>query len=549
MADGEEVEDLDECSSEPLPNDPEDADSGGNNLQNYPEFTSAVINTSGNLILQYKVDSDPANSNYGGNGLYIEFFKADENLQGETYISSTYYTADDYLNGAPGIATFDAGNAASLGINPGDKIIATATDNDGNTSEFTGTNIGIVGNPTLVKLERFTANGYGNQVLLRWQTGFEADNLGFKIYREEDGTRTLITRQLIAGSALTDGPGTSLLSGHVYYWADTPPAGKSIRYWLEDIDLNGKSTMNGPYAITSAPDASPSEVERRSVLLAQIGMREGLLAGGLGSVPLTRTATLAQPSAATLESQTSMAGQAAVKITVREEGYYRITQPELVQAGLDPKSDPRLLQLFADGVEQAIKVTGEQDGRLDAGDAVEFYGMGLDTPSTDRRVYWLVAGAGAGKRIVVTEGKGEAGGCGWIRVHRGAERPNHLLRGAEKRRGGELLRGDNCKRAGRTIATAKTSERLGDRACDAGGLITGSDADGPQGPRAAKRRGGDATRLLRAGVEQEACVGRARAAARRREHGEVDSRRRPGRCESGRHDPHHLYAQLYCRQR
>src|SRR5262249_22658943 len=144
-----------------------------------------------------------------------------------------------YNNGVPGVASFNAGNAASLGIAPGDKIVATATDAEGNTSEFTSVNVGIVSvsSPTAVKLASFTANAYGDSVLLNWQSGLEVDNLGFNLYRESDGQRTLITPQLIAGSALTDGPGTSLLSGHAYYWADTPPAGKPVRYWLEDIDL------------------------------------------------------------------------------------------------------------------------------------------------------------------------------------------------------------------------------------------------------------------------------------------------------------------------
>jgi len=37
---------------------------------------------------------------------------------------------------------------ASLGVSPGDKIVSTATDADGNTSEFTSTNVGVVSSPT-----------------------------------------------------------------------------------------------------------------------------------------------------------------------------------------------------------------------------------------------------------------------------------------------------------------------------------------------------------------------------------------------------------------
>jgi hypothetical protein len=89
----------------------------------------------------------------------------------------------------------------------------------------------------------------------------------------------------------------------------------------------------------------------------------------------------------------------AVKIGIREQGWYRVTQPELVAAGLDPWGDPRRLRLFADGQEQAILVSGQGDGRFDRGDSIEFYATGQDTPFTNTRVYWLMEGEQLGKRI------------------------------------------------------------------------------------------------------------------------------------------------------
>ncbi len=390
------------------PNDPGDADEGPNRMQNYPEFASVLITQTGNLVLQFKVDSAPANSNYGVDGIYVEFFKAEASLQGETFIGSTHYTVADYSNGSPGLASFDAGGAASLGVQVGDQIVATATDADGNTSEFTSSSVGVVADqPTAEKLTGFTATAHDSNVLLNWRTGFEVDNLGFNVYREADGDRIRITPQIIAGSALSEGPGTSLLSGNDYYWADTPPPGKPVRYWLEDIDLNGKSTFNGPYSITTAPAGNAADAQKRSELISRIGLRQVLLANGLGSVPVTRAATLTASFAPSLQIQLSLASQPAVKIAVKQEGYYRVTQGELLRAGLDPKTDPRRLQLFVDGVEQPMRVTGEQDGRFDGSDSVEFYGVGLDAASTDTRVYWLVAGTSLGKRIPISQGKGD----------------------------------------------------------------------------------------------------------------------------------------------
>ena len=97
--------------------------------------------------------------------------------------------------------------------------------------------------------------------------------------------------------------------------------------------------------------------------------------------------------------QWSLAGKPAVKLLVKEEGWYRVTQPELVAAGLDPNCKPQYLKLFVDGEQQAILVTGSRDGRFDPADAIEFYATGLDTEFTDTRVYWLVDTSSAGKRV------------------------------------------------------------------------------------------------------------------------------------------------------
>ncbi len=66
--------------------------------------------------------------------------------------------------------------------------------------------------------------------------------------------------------------------------------------------------------------------------------------------------------------------------------------------GLD-KVDPRYLQLFVNGQEVPMAVTGQDDGRFDPQDAIEFYGTGIDTSSTDTQTYWLVLGTRPGKRV------------------------------------------------------------------------------------------------------------------------------------------------------
>ena len=98
--------------------------------------------------------------------------------------------------------------------------------------------------PTAIELISFKAESYDAGTFIEWRTGFEAHNLGFNIYRDEGGKRTLLNSQVIAGSALT--AGSTLRAGRSYtWWNDSPGIGTT--YWLEDIDLKGQSTLLGPF--------------------------------------------------------------------------------------------------------------------------------------------------------------------------------------------------------------------------------------------------------------------------------------------------------------
>lgn len=92
--------------------------------------------------------------------------------------------------------------------------------------------------------------------------------------------------------------------------------------------------------------------------------------------------------------------QPGYKVEVKEDGLYRLTRAELAAAGLPvDQLDPRGLRMFNAGQEIAIRVTGEGDARLDADDTVLFFGQATSSRYTDRNVYWLAFGGGAGKRM------------------------------------------------------------------------------------------------------------------------------------------------------
>jgi uncharacterized repeat protein (TIGR03803 family) len=105
-------------------NDPGDGDDGPNHLQNFPALASVKVN-GGQLAVRYQVDSAPANSSYP---LTVEFFLADAGGQGKTFLyRDTYTTPQAFVNIA---------FAPASPFNAGDAIVATATDANGNTSEF-----------------------------------------------------------------------------------------------------------------------------------------------------------------------------------------------------------------------------------------------------------------------------------------------------------------------------------------------------------------------------------------------------------------------------
>ncbi len=283
-------------------------------------------------------------------------------------------------------------------------FVRIMTTNAVGNDEWVGIDNILVFVPSAAKLNSFNANVSDDGVLLHWKTGFEADNLGFNLYRERDGRRTRVNPQMIAGSALM--AAASLRAGRSYAWLDKSQNGDGAQYWLEAIDLNGERVWHGPIAAehANAGADNPARSREQSLMLSRVGAKESA-GGASASATIERAALVSKPTAAGLSLQAAATARSSVKLMVKQEGLYRVTQPELVRAGLDPNTDPRFLQLLVDGQEQAINVTGEADGKFDAADSIEFYGFALDSPVTDARAYWITAGDAPGKRIEAVKGR------------------------------------------------------------------------------------------------------------------------------------------------
>jgi len=346
------------------------------------EFSASIGALKGGVLTPL-IESLPPNERYS------------YNFEGNAQVLDHLMASNNLFNNVPFV--YDV-------VHINSEFAAQSSDHDPSVARFTFA-------PTVAKLDSFDAEAYGDQVLLRWQTGQEVDNLGFNIHLEENGKRRRLNPQILAGSALLAGNGIELKAGRSYSWWDGAGfAQADPRYWLEEIDLNGNSVWHGPAQVHSASGKGRSSIkDRQAVMLGMLGrdqLQEGVTRPVEPAAEIVHPTEMGRVSTTQFQPGLSLAGQKAVKLAVDREGWYRLTQPELVRAGLDSRTDPRMLQLVVDGKEQPIIVTGKNGADFGPSDSIEFYGLGLDTASTNSRVYWLVAGSRPGLRVQQVKGSG-----------------------------------------------------------------------------------------------------------------------------------------------
>src|SRR2546422_3532265 len=182
-------------------------------------------------------------------------------------------------------------------------------------------------------------------VLIEWRTSFELDNLGFNVYREQSGTRTQVNPSIIAGAALIAGQGTQTSAGYQYQWFDASGNLDSL-YYLEQVDLSGVTTVNGPF--TPVWSEAISNTVQQAKLLSEVAAQAPMTAQTGGPAG---TSSQAPPTLAPIADQWAIAAQPGLKIGVRQDGWYRVTQPEMIAAGFDISQDAARLRLYVDGTE------------------------------------------------------------------------------------------------------------------------------------------------------------------------------------------------------
>ena len=256
------------------------------------------------------------------------------------------------------------------------------------------------GNPSPVKSEVELADAAafseGKGVWLRWQSAVETNNLGFNVYRLENGNAVQVNSFLIGGAPIT--AQLQANSGGGSYTFFDPAGDLSAIYYIESVGISGRRQTFAGFNVNYTADltalaGNSAEFMRRAAAEAGFDVRrESLDLPKDLQKEISQGANFAAPDAPAQTAQQWVAAQPGVKIGVKQEGFYRVTRAELAAAGFDLTAPGSRWQLYLKGVEQAI-IVGANDAYL------EFYGHGQDTNESDTLTYYLINGAQNGKRI------------------------------------------------------------------------------------------------------------------------------------------------------
>lgn len=150
------------------------------------------------------------------------------------------------VTGVPTAGTIEIGDSCTIADTSDvcNTVAVTTTTTETNTTNNIASEPKDIGSPTAVDLGWFEVTRVGkNGITLGWETLSEFNNLGFNLYRSTslDGTKKKINAEII----LCVNPGST--EGAVYSYKDKGlKQKKTYYYWLEAVDLDGTTSLDGP---------------------------------------------------------------------------------------------------------------------------------------------------------------------------------------------------------------------------------------------------------------------------------------------------------------
>ncbi len=223
-------------------------------------------------------------------------------------------------------------------------------------------------------------------VLLQWSSDTSKEILGFNIYRISAAERTKINREVVPGPVFLPEQQADFQSRTPYAFLDRAGNRNSV-YLIEAVSVSGTSGATSVTAVTG-------EGLDRTLSMASSTPSMGT---DLERAQYSSATELPEP-AGVLEDQWTIAAQSALKIGIKRDGWYKVTYQQASAAGFNPIVDIKNLRLFVNGREVQI-LTSKPSGTFSVGDSFEFYGLGLDTATSDTRTYYLIAGIEPGRRL------------------------------------------------------------------------------------------------------------------------------------------------------
>lgn len=229
-------------------------------------------------------------------------------------------------------------------------------------------------------------------VLLQWRGACDPNNLGFNVYRVSGNSSVRANRELIPGAVFSATRALRNSSDCSYSYFDREGTAASS-YQIESVSVDG--IVERDNSLVSAKQGTALDTELNSSSNTNVARAENNSFSK--TTPAAEQSILPKPNGQ-LEDQFYVASRLGLKISIKKDGWYRVTQPEMAAAGFNPTIDIRNLRLFTEGRELAIN-TSQAIGTFGSSDYIEFYGRGLDVPTSDSRTYYLIADTTPGKRI------------------------------------------------------------------------------------------------------------------------------------------------------
>lgn len=252
-------------------------------------------------------------------------------------------------------------------------------------------------NTVPVTLSAVDARSSGTALMVRFLAASEAGTLGYNVW---SGTLDGAQRSTVNPSLLIS-TGNGLKSAE-YVASGVLTAGHT-QVWIEELDIGGKSTTYGPYAIGVASGdfdlARPidwrSVGQERSAFSTALALRQRGAGGEAALLAVSTDGWQRVAAGALLEQAPALAGQPIARLSLQRH----------------------------DSTSAALRVLSS-DGTLSADDSVEFYGRAVSDSLYTRTAYYTLGATGDGVMPTVLANGSVAGAPGTSARARIEHRPN-----------------------------------------------------------------------------------------------------------------------------